>query len=529
MREQTTDFALDMNGCLAAIGRLTRELELRASAYCHWKSNEHLYAAVAGDTDLDVLFEEKARPRVLEALAAAGFRRGRAVWHRRYPFIEDYLAVDAATGKLVHVHAHFRLLVGEESVKNFHLPWEAELLETCHWDGAAGFFAAEPARELLLLLVRSAIKRRYPSLHRRLARQSRPVDISDAQREFEWLKARVPFADLRDVAARLLGAQAVPAIEALYERGIDAARLSALYDSGRVRRFLRRGPLTAWCSRWLRWTAGFSAILARRLGLIGRPHRRTLPGGGLIVAVLGADGSGKSTLVKALDAALSKKIDVVRLYLGSGDGPVSLWRWPLAQLRRRRQQRKASPSPSSAPGEGRTRKRPALWRFLVECERIAWAVTLLFERRAKLRAASRARASGRIVVTDRYPQSTIEGYNDGPLLGDLATSAFWPLRVLSRWEREGFLPERMPQPDLVLKLVGSPDVLHGRRADMAVAVIAAKQKGILDIAFGAGTRVVRLDADRPAAQVLAAAMAAVGTVLSAAPADDPARDGDAEI
>lgn len=507
---------------LQVIRKLVDALQTRHARYCHWKSNEHLNAAVSGDTDLDVLFEEEARPRVLEALAEAGFRRGRAVWYRRYPFIEDYLAIDAATGKLVHVHAHFRLLVGEESVKSYHLPWERELLESCRLDEESGFFAAEPTRELLILLVRSAIKKHHPSLHKRLARQRARTVVSDEQREFEWLKSRVKLAELRDLTARLLGANAVPAVEALYDQGIDAARLAVLYEAAEMCRFQRYGALVAWFSRLLRWITGLSMILARRLGLVARPHRRTLIDGGLIVAVLGADGSGKSTLVKALDAALSRKVDVVRLYLGSGDGPVSFWRWPLVQLRRRRQQRKASSSSSSASTKSRSTKRSAPWRFLVECERIAWAIALVFERRARLRAAARARSAGRIVVTDRYPQSNIEGYNDGPLLGHLARSSFLPLRSLSRWERQNFQPDRIPQPDLVLKLIGSPDVLHGRRAEMTADAIAEKQQGIIDITFGNCTRVVTLDADESAERVLIAAMAAIGTLLVAVPGGEPA-------
>ena len=46
----------------------------RGIRYCHWKSNEHLAAAVAADTDLDVLFDESERVPVEEVLADTGFR-----------------------------------------------------------------------------------------------------------------------------------------------------------------------------------------------------------------------------------------------------------------------------------------------------------------------------------------------------------------------------------------------------------------------------------------------------------------------
>jgi len=494
---------------------LSHELSSRSVSFCHWKSNEHLLAAVAGETDLDVLFEEADRPRVLDALAAAGFRRGRAVWHRCYPLIEDYLAIDAVTGKLVHVHAHFRLLVGEESVKSFHLPWEAELLETRQRDEEAGFYVAEPARELLLLMVRSSIKERYPSLRKRLASPTNSDIVSDEQREFVWLKQRVAQSALAKVAARLFGARAVPVVEAVYVEGIRPQNLAALFSACGMNRFLRRGRVATWFVRWLRWIAGVSAVLARRLGLIVRPSRRRIVDGGLIVAVLGADGSGKSTLVKALDAELSKKIDVLRLYLGSGDGPSSALRWPLAQLRRRRHERKARRDVTAVSGDiERGVSRSLLFHVVKECERIWWAVALAREKRSKLRVAAHARASGKIVLTDRYPQSTIGGFNDGPLLGDLAPSEWWPLRWLSRWEQSNYTPNHVPQPDLVLKLIGSSQVLHRRRLDMTPDVISEKQQGILNVAFGPLTRVVQIDADRSASEVLTAAMTAIGAVFS---------------
>ena len=499
-------------GCVAA---LVDALRAAAVPYCHWKSNEHLLAAVAGDTDLDVLFDESGRSAAVQVLEQVGFRRACAVWYRRYPHIEDYLCIDPASGRLVHVHAHFRLLVGEESVKSYRLPWEKEILDSRQWDEVAQFPAAEPGRELLLLLVRAAIKRRHPSLHRRLLHaRSRASSASDERREFTWLKQRVASIQLTALAASLLGSHSVPAVEALYESGMGTDNLVRLYETAHLDRFLVSGLGTTRLRRALRWSVALGAVVSRRAGLIARPSRRRLIGGGLIVAVLGADGSGKSTLVKSLDAALSKKLDVERLYLGSGDGPSSLLRRPLVLLRGWRQRRRVAAGAEllRAPGSGEA-TRPGRGGVLRTCERVLWAVSLALEKRARVRAAARARARGKIVVTDRYPQANIEGYNDGPLLGDLAGSRWWPLRALSRWERSGYLPEQIAQPDVVLELIGSPRVLHERRPEMSMEAIIRKQEGILAIVFAPHVRVVRLDANASAQQVVTSAMVAVGAVL----------------
>jgi len=495
------------------------ELQAAGIAFCHWKSNEHLLAAVAGDTDLDVLFDETAREVAVDALEQVGFRRGQSVWYRRYPHIEDYLCIDSISGKLVHVHAHFRLLVGEESVKSYRLPWEKEILDSRHWDDIAQFPAAEPSREMLLLFVRGAIKRRHPSLHRRLVRMRSRASAADEEREFAWLKRRVTPNELRTLSASLLGSRSVQAVESLYANGPSMSGLARLYETAHLDRYLIFATAIVRLRRAVRWSAALGSVLLRRAGLTARPSRRRLTSRGLIVAVLGADGSGKSTLVKSLDAALSKKLDVERLYLGSGDGPSSLLRRPLVLLREWRQKRRAgvaSTRQQNSVNAQTTRAKPV--GLLRNSERVWWAVSLACEKRSRVRRAARARSLGKIVVTDRYPQASIEGYNDGPLLRELAGSNWWPLRALSRWERSAYLSSGIAQPDLVLKLIGSPAVLHERRPEMSQDVIVRKQEGILAVAFDPCTRVVCLDANACAQQVLASAMVAIGTILRGSPA-----------
>ena len=59
------------------------------------------------------------------------------------------------------------------------------------------------------------------------------------------------------------------------------------------------------------------------------PARRTSPRGGLIVAILGCDGSGKSSVVEEVVGSLGRKVDILPIYFGSGDGRSSVVRLPL--------------------------------------------------------------------------------------------------------------------------------------------------------------------------------------------------------
>ena len=153
--------------------------------YCHWKSNEHLGRSMSGLADLDVLVE-KGRAGVIEQiLASNGFKRFTATPLRSYPGIEDYLTLDDDdTGRLVHLHLHYQLTLGEPFLKGYRLPWEPLLLSTRRMDADHGIYVADANLEFLLVAVRGALKLRLRDMFRmRLG--------SAFLAELYWLRERV--------------------------------------------------------------------------------------------------------------------------------------------------------------------------------------------------------------------------------------------------------------------------------------------------------------------------------------------------
>ena len=61
--------------------------------YCHFKSNEHLEAALSGETDLDLLFVNEAYNKVNELLLKLGYHKFKTAWFVSYPYVEDYIAI----------------------------------------------------------------------------------------------------------------------------------------------------------------------------------------------------------------------------------------------------------------------------------------------------------------------------------------------------------------------------------------------------------------------------------------------------
>src|SRR5690606_38832570 len=186
--------------------------------------------------------------------------------------------------------------------------------------------------------------------------------------------------------------------------------------------------------RWFRELyAKTTKLLNQKLGtLIVR--RRTPVTGGLTVVLLGVDGSGKSTHVKQLIKWLGWKLDVGYVYFGSGDGPVSLFRWPLTCFAKNRT---FSKTKLAAASGHRRSGRSNIRNFLQRVFRAVWAISLVMEKRSRLLKVVRARNKGMIVVCDRYPQNQFAGFNDGPLLADWLDLS-WPWAAIARYEKNSF-------------------------------------------------------------------------------------------
>jgi thymidylate kinase len=495
---------------LDLVSRLIRRLAQEQVRYCHWKSNEHLGAALAGATDLDLLVDHEAATLVTRLLAEVGFKRFTAPSEITYVGVEDYLGLDEETGRLAHVHLHYRLVLGEKFLKGYRLPWEDTLLASRRVDSASGMYVCDPSLELLLLLLRGAIKLRRRD--RMTARRRRLYVAGDFEREFVWLVARMSRDRLGTLAHELLGPEAAGVVASMVPEMPSTAQLLELRRAvapvlDRFRTFDRRG---ADLQRWRReWRSRSGRALRRYLG-IRIPIGFTVPRGGVIVAFVGADGSGKSTVVKAVSAWLAWRLEIVPVYLGFGDGRVSLTRGMLQALARA--WTRSTKSTSETPGRVSAATPTGLRHWARTVWRILWAGSIVREKQACMRQAVRARNLGQVVICDRYPQAQIGELGDGPLLGRLE-SAPAALGRASRWELKAYQQMEAIAPDLVVKLHVSPEVSARRKHDVSLESLRQRVDVVQKLRFPRATRVVEIDTDQRLDEVLLQAKRAVWDAL----------------
>ena len=485
-RDATTHIGLQLTRQLSA------RLEEAGIRYCHFKSNQHLAEALQGVTDMDVLVDRRAGPRLTQILGELGCKRFSAPPAGGYPAVEDHLGLDRPTGRLIHLHLHHRLTAGERHLKGYRLPWEELVLSTSRKDPASGFRAADPDVECLLLLVRSALK--LGVAERVLAWFERAEVGADEAREFAWLMKRVDRERLVDLGESLLGKPTGSALREIVSHGLSVGRLLALRRRGRAAldlcRSYTRTEAFLRCS-WRMLVLGLCAI-GRKLSSPPLPVSRVNPRGGLLIAFVGADGSGKSSLAQRVVTWLRWKLDARVAYFGSGDGPSSLLRLPFRQVLRLVIARRGGTRQDITPLRDRV---PTGVRAL-------WALLLALEKRRRLRQAWRARNRGLVVVCDRYPQNQIMGFTDGPLLDRWQHSRSPWLRMLARWESAPYMWAQAHPPDLVLRLRVSPGVALRRKPEMRIEDVARREHAAGQLRFPTATRVRDVNANQPWDDVL---------------------------
>jgi thymidylate kinase len=285
-----------------------------------------------------------------------------------------------------------------------------------------------------------------------------------------------------------------------------------LYNSPMLHLYRTYHPFEARIRRWLRELLWGLGVINKRYLHAAIPLRRIPATGGLLIALMGCDGSGKSTQMKAVIKWLSWKIDVVPVYFGSGDGPSSLIRKPfnvMARVVRDLPGFKSNRKSLKTMTEDRISVDSSQDPMLRKIARAPWALVLAYEKCNKIRKATKARNRGMIVVCDRYPQNQIMGFNDGPLISHWRNHRLWFLRKLAQWESAPYRWAEDNPPDIVLKLDVTPEVALLRKPDADIEEYQRRVAAIKSFKYPSKTEVVLLDAEEPLELVLLKAKMAI--------------------
>jgi thymidylate kinase len=463
--------------------KLCAALAREGIEYCHWKSNAALDSSASGDNDLDLLVSRIHVQRFIEILYGLGFKEALPLKENKLPGVRDYYGYDVETGKLIHVHAHFQLIFGNDLSKNYRLPVEKSYLESSVQGGL--FRIPAPEYELIIFVIRMVLKH---STWDSILMQHGQLSPSE-RGELEYLSS----PDIVIKAQLIL--QKVPGLSpGLFDNCLRALQPgSSFWTRIRVGKQLQgilqtsaRHPHT------LDILMKFSQRLWQPIQshLLRFTPKHQMTSGGLFVAIIGGDGAGKTTLVDELFRWLSEKFEVEKLHMGK-----PRWSWTTIVLRGIL---KIGTVLHLYPFEG------DIYEESFQAHGFPWFIRTVCTARDRYLTYMRARrlsSNGKLVICDRF---SFPGFMemDGPECERAITylrKVDWFHNLLATMEMSYY--KQIELPDLLIVLKVKPEIAVRRKRDESETSICARTTEVWNLNWMDRSAFI-IDASLPKTEVI---------------------------
>lgn len=442
--------------------------------YCNWKGTAKIEEGLEGLSDADVLVSLGQKGLVESILVGCGFVKVNTQPYCKYSDIYDWIGNDARTGKLVHIHLHYRMIAGHPGIMEYSLPWSEQVLSSRVLLGDS-VYTVNPNWELLIFLTRLGLEFPNKKIDKKRYRLT-----ESALKEFNFIQTGCSDNDVSILFSDIYGEIGVELKEVAYKKELTKSDFV----------FLKRTFVTVFSNRVSNLLYTIRSQVKTFIHIYVEPrfdfcksmYLKKYFDNGIVIAFMGQDGSGKSTVSKDINKWLSWKLEAKRFYLGSGE--------------------------HFNPWEKRLGNRLALKSGgLVKAIR----AILSFRQIKKisdyscrnLKTAFKYRDKGGIALLDRYPQTQFAGINDGPkirtsVLPKVKNSRF--LSAIATWyaaREEKKLAEAVKlQPDIVFKLMLPPEESIRRKPKENYESVCRKHEIMKQLAFPQ-SKVYEIDATMP--------------------------------
>ena len=441
--------------------------------YCHWKSNSHLYEALTGQTDLDILIHDEDERKFNQALQKFNFLEISSPPNKRFPYLEDYLGFDQKTGKLIHLHIHYKLILGQRFIKNHHLPLEE--LFFANLITKDNIFIPRPELELLFLVIRAGMKVENMALLKHAIKDftspgytAFPAGI---EKEFHELIASSDINVLLD----LLQQSQLPIRAEIFTSVIEKFQNQSLkfYDIFKLNRDILKALREFQRDKSHMAVFRYNWLITRNSNIVARffpPKKKLLVNRGHSFSIVGADGSGKTTLTKDLHKWLSWKLDTKLYYYGI---PKNLFIKYLTLLTR---------------GLGKLNL-----PFLKECTNNFIWIYIARKRYLLSQLIIKNVTEGKVIITDRFPLKQFHSMDqpmDGPRLP-------FNMSKLSAFEKGYY--DKILSPEHIFVLQVTLEELRSRKTDLDIETHKIKADAVNKITNS--DNIITIDANIPYSEV----------------------------
>ncbi len=443
--------------------------------YCHWKSNEHLAEGLNGKTDLDILVSEAHSKKFSDILIKCECIKVHPQFGSRYSKVDEWIGYDRETGKLIHLHVHFRIITGTKHIKEYILPWHDLALNTKVLDENGNVYIVEPNLELIILYARIVLK--LPKLIDGTDKFNLP---SEYRKEVLWLKQRIDVKKLSKLTGMIWKEEQKSVLSIILKEKMtksDFIKLQKLVT--RKVDIIRRGKIlnNSKIAILRSQVVDIKNSLKAKHGLVPFTTLKTLYGRGGVFVFIGCDGSGKSSITEEICKWLGWKMDCQNFYFGMGE----------------------------------RYKKP----FIYKVSQSGWMPTvirkvggMLFFYHVSLRCKYMRKLvdfyvnKGGVAICDRYPQTQYKGIYDGPKIRAFGLCDQTVLgKFLVRMEEKNIQEVENKKKDCVFKLVVPAQIALKRSPGHAIGEVKRKAQITEKLRFP-NCDVYEIDAVQPFKQEL---------------------------
>jgi len=361
-----------------------------------WKNRNKIEESLTGGFNIDVLVQEKDKPRLELILSQFGFFEADSK-QKSFPGITHYFRLTA--GELLHIHLYYRLVTGESSLKEYDLPLVDYVLEQTCDDEKFGINVVNDQAAVYLFILRHYLKsgslvgRR--SYKKKILEEKEDCGVNDDM----LMSAKF--------ASDPLGIVPLIKKEEIVGGGIPSLA-SSLRIKWYLRSYQRRSSLYFVFKRNL-------PVILHKLG-IGqsiKKKKKLLRPTGAVIAITGSEATGKSTMVAKVINNLAAQFEVVYAHVGKPPIYFTTFLGALMRIVKGLKQNNNSISnEKNCSDPEKPHKNLNDTRLITRVMNIAKSLEVALSRLILTNRLTNKASRGSLVITDRWP-SMNSGKMDG--------------------------------------------------------------------------------------------------------------------